>query len=51
MYVGLVWVYCLVWVFVNDWVKLQVYHHLGFSGKHHRSFLDRIQAPLHPHGV
>jgi H+-transporting ATPase len=49
-YVGLVWAYCLIWVFVNDWVKLQVYHHLGLSGKHHRSFLDRIQAPLHPHG-
>jgi H+-transporting ATPase len=49
-YVGLVWAYCLVWVFVNDWVKVQVYHHLGLSGKHHRTFLDRIQAPLHPHG-
>jgi H+-transporting ATPase len=49
-YVGFVWAYCLVWVFVNDWVKLQVYHHLGLSGRHHTSFLDRIQAPLHPHG-
>jgi H+-transporting ATPase len=50
MYVGIVWGYCLVWVFVEDWAKLQVYHHLGLTGKHHRSFLDRIQAPLHPHG-
>jgi H+-transporting ATPase len=50
MYVGIVWGYCLVWVFIEDWAKLQVYHHLGLSGKHHRSFLDRIQAPLHPHG-
>ncbi|MEJ2210730.1 MAG: HAD-IC family P-type ATPase, partial [Anaerolineae bacterium] len=48
-YIGMVWGYCLAWLFVNDWIKLQVYHHLGLSGKHHRTFLDRIQAPLHPH--
>jgi H+-transporting ATPase len=48
-YIGLVWVYCLVWVFVNDWIKVQVYHHLRLSGKHHRRFLDRIQEPLHAH--
>jgi H+-transporting ATPase len=50
IYVGIVWGYCLVWVFIEDWAKLQVYHHLALSGKHHRSFLDRLQAPLHPHG-
>ncbi len=50
MYVGIVWGYCLVWVFIEDWAKLQVYRHLGLSGKHHRSFLERLQAPLHPHG-
>jgi H+-transporting ATPase len=50
IYVGMVWGYCLVWVFIEDWAKLQVYHHLRLSGKHHRSFLERIQEPLHPHG-
>jgi len=49
-YVGIVWGYALVWAFIGDWVKLQAYHLLRLSGKHHRSFLDRIQAPLHPHG-
>jgi H+-transporting ATPase len=49
-YVGLVWAYCLVWVFIEDWAKLHVYGHLALSGKRHRSFLDRIKAPLHPHG-
>jgi H+-transporting ATPase len=48
-YVGIVWGYCLVWVFVEDWAKLGVYRHLGLIGKHHRGFLERIQAPLHPH--
>jgi H+-transporting ATPase len=49
-YVGLVWLYCLAWMFLNDWVKLQVYHHLDATGKHHRDFLDRLQSGLHPHG-
>jgi H+-transporting ATPase len=48
--IGLVWLYALIWVFIEDWAKLQVYHHLRLSGRHHRSFLDRIQEPLHPHG-
>jgi len=49
-YVGLVWVYCLAWMFLNDWVKLQVYHHLDHTGRHHRDFLDRVQGMLHPQG-
>jgi H+-transporting ATPase len=50
-YVGLVWAYCLVWFFVNDWVKLQVYRHLERRGKRHRAFLERLQMTLHPkHG-
>jgi H+-transporting ATPase len=48
--IGIVWGYALAWVFVEDWAKLQVYHHLGFTGKHHRRFLEPIQTPLHSHG-
>lgn len=50
IYVGLVWGYCLVWVLIEDFVKLQVYNHIKLSGKHHKTFLDRMQQPLHPHG-
>jgi H+-transporting ATPase len=50
-YVGLVWGYCLVWVFVEDWAKLHVYRHLALTGKRHAAFLNRVQAPLHPHGT
>jgi H+-transporting ATPase len=49
IYVGMVWAYCLAWMFLNDWVKVQVYHHLNISGKHHRTFLDRLQRSLHQH--
>jgi H+-transporting ATPase len=50
IYVGLVWMYCLVWVFIEDFVKLQVYHHIKLTGRHHQTFLNRLQQPLHPHG-
>jgi len=46
-YVGLVWAYCVAWAFIEDWAKLHVYRHITLSGKSHRSFLDRLQVPLH----
>jgi H+-transporting ATPase len=46
-YVALIWGYCLVWVFVEDWAKLHVYHHLELSARHHRPFLKRAQEQLH----
>jgi H+-transporting ATPase len=49
IYVGMVWAYCLAWVFINDWVKVQVYHHLNISGRHHRTFLDRLQRSFYDH--
>jgi H+-transporting ATPase len=51
VYVGMVWLYCLIWVLFNDWVKLQVYHHLNMTGSHHQSFLTWLQQPLHPHSA
>jgi len=46
-YVGYVWAYCLVWIFIEDWAKLEVYRHLDFSGKRHQGFLSRVQRTLH----
>jgi H+-transporting ATPase len=46
--IGFVWAYCLVWVFIEDWAKLYVYHHLHFTGPTHRSFLSKLKRPLHP---
>ena len=50
-YVGFVWIYCLVWVFIEDWAKLRVYRHLELSTKRHRKFLEQIKTPLHSHPV
>ncbi|MBN2295299.1 MAG: plasma-membrane proton-efflux P-type ATPase [Pirellulales bacterium] len=47
-YVGLVWGYCLVWLFVEDWAKMVVYRHLNLTGKHHRRFITRLQSPIGP---
>ncbi len=45
-YVGIVWGYCLVWIFIEDWIKLQVYKHLNSTAGHHIKFLNRIKEPL-----
>jgi H+-transporting ATPase len=49
-YVGLVWGYCLVWIFIEDWIKLHIYHHLALTRKEHRAFLGMVKGHLHPHG-
>jgi len=46
---GIVWGYCLVWIFVEDWAKLQVYNHIDTSSEHHEKFLSVIKEPLHSH--
>jgi len=48
--IGLIWGYCAVWIFIEDWAKLATYHHMDLSGPRHRSFLDRLQTPLHAYG-
>ena len=48
--VGLVWVYCLAWMFVEDLAKLQVYRHLDLSCGRHTRFLSRINSSLHGGG-
>jgi H+-transporting ATPase len=48
-YVGFVWLYCLVWVFIEDWAKLHVYRHLELKAKWHLNFLNLVKEPLHSH--
>ena len=47
-YALLVWAYALVWFFINDMVKVEVYRlmHLGTSS--HQRHLARVNASLHP---
>ena len=46
-YVGLIWAYCLFWVFVEDGLKLLVYRHLEYRTERHSRFLRNIKSSLH----
>ncbi|MDY0329735.1 MAG: plasma-membrane proton-efflux P-type ATPase [Thiomonas sp.] len=41
--VGLIWVYCLFWAFVEDLAKLAVYRHFDRSAPRHRDFLHLLK--------
>ncbi len=45
-YIGLVWVYAIAWVFVEDAAKLMVYRHLDMQTQRHRHFLQTVGRPL-----
>ncbi len=48
-YIGLVWVYCLVWVLIEDRAKVAVYRHLGRTSPRHQSFHNVLGRRLHAH--
>jgi H+-transporting ATPase len=47
--VALIWVYCIVWIFIEDWAKLAVYNRFRRSSPRHRSFLAILGGGLHNH--
>jgi len=50
-YVGFIWIYALIWMLILDWAKLQTYHNIRQSGKHHRKFLDLLGKSFHSHSI
>jgi H+-transporting ATPase len=46
-YIGLIWAYCLFWVFIEDGLKLLVYRHLEYRTKRHSRFLSHLRGSLH----
>jgi H+-transporting ATPase len=48
-YIGLIWAYCLVWVFIEDRLKLMVYRHLDYSILRHRHYLAGLRRSMHFH--
>jgi len=48
-YVALIWAYCLVWLFIEDFAKRLVYTHLEVSAPRHRRFLDVARGSLFGH--
>lgn len=49
-YIALIWGYCIVWVFIEDWAKLIIYKHLDHSVGRHSKFLAKAKQALHKVG-
>ncbi len=47
--VGLIWAYCIIWIFIEDWIKLAVYNRFHRTSVRHQSFLGTLGAKLHSH--
>jgi H+-transporting ATPase len=47
--VGLIWAYCIAWIFIEDRAKLAVYRRFDRTSVRHRGFLDTVGTRLHPH--
>jgi H+-transporting ATPase len=48
-YIGLIWAYCLFWVFVEDFMKLSIYRQLERKTVKHSRFLGMLNRSLHSH--
>jgi len=51
MHAGVVWPYNLVWMIVQDVVKLCIYWELNARAANQTPFLKDLKAVVHPHGA
>jgi H+-transporting ATPase len=49
--VGVIWAYCVVWLFMGDLAKLAILRHLEMSTARHVGFLRLVKQWLNPHSV
>ena len=49
--IALIWIYSIVWAFLEDWVKMLVYRHFSLRRKHHERFLKALHHPMVPHAI
>ncbi|CDQ09069.1 membrane protein of unknown function [Acidithiobacillus ferrivorans] len=45
---GAVWIYCILWIFIEDWAKIRVYKHLELKTPRHQDFIALTQKKLGP---
>jgi H+-transporting ATPase len=51
-YIGYVWLYCVAWIFIEDYAKLWIYRHLSMDvSPRHRGFLRMVRTHLSEHAV
>jgi H+-transporting ATPase len=46
--VGIIWAYCIAWLFMGDLAKLAVLKHLEMSSRRHISFLQLVKKEVNP---
>jgi H+-transporting ATPase len=46
--VGIIWAYCIAWLFMGDLAKLMVLKHLDMSSRRHKTFLRVLKNCSHP---
>ncbi|MEJ2166343.1 MAG: plasma-membrane proton-efflux P-type ATPase [Desulfobacterales bacterium] len=46
--VGIIWAYCIAWLFMGDLAKLMVLKHLEMSSRRHKTFLRVLKDCSHP---
>jgi H+-transporting ATPase len=48
-HVGIIWAYCLVWLFMGDLAKLVVYRQMEMASPRHRKFLQFVKHRINPY--
>ncbi len=48
-YIGMIWAYCLIWVLIEDVIKLVVYRHIDHVIPWHKHFLEGFRRSMHFH--
>ncbi len=48
-YIGWIWMYCIVWTFIEDAMKLVVYRHMERTGSRHKNFMSFLRSSMHMH--
>jgi H+-transporting ATPase len=46
--VGIIWAYCITWLFMGDMAKLMVLKHLDMTGERHQTFMRVVKYCTHP---
>lgn len=45
-YIVMVWLYCLFWVFIEDWAKRILLQQMEWHGRRQQKFIDMVQGSL-----
>ena len=50
-YIVLIWLYCILWIFIEDGAKRLVYGHFELDTPRHRKFVDNVKKAVTDHAA